>query len=278
MSHLAALIALGLFFAFSAQASDIACKTSLRAASVHCEDAMAGGQNCLKRANKRPHAENLICDYALLNIGYERIYASQLRMLRAGLIRKADITAWRKTRDACGSVKCLDELFAGWQQHAAQKKAARDTVQPKKPLAASAGDTPEDKAARGRPRRGEAKWSMTSTREPSAPPQRIYTQTSAQPPVLAPMSGAPSEAEPRWIKAPLAQERTAYRVGSLGGLAWLGILGVGSACLFTRRLGQRFPGVPDIYRRIRSMPVTTLILSGLLVVNALFMVLMLFEE
>lgn len=66
----------------------------------------------------------MICDHALLAMGHERIYAAQQRLLRSGSISEADIVAWRKKRDSCESISCLDKLFAEWQQQAAQLKAA----------------------------------------------------------------------------------------------------------------------------------------------------------
>ncbi|EHP42888.1 hypothetical protein OR16_11558 [Cupriavidus basilensis OR16] len=73
--HLAVLLAMSLFAIRGAEASDIVCKTTYRTRPA--------------RADNRPHAARLICDYTLLSLNYERIYADQQRQLRSGAIRQA---------------------------------------------------------------------------------------------------------------------------------------------------------------------------------------------
>ncbi|PLP99791.1 hypothetical protein [Cupriavidus pauculus] len=62
-------------------------------------------------------ASQIICETALFSMGYQRIYADQQRLLKAGVISQADIDAFRRQRDACDSANCLDTVFSAWRQH-----------------------------------------------------------------------------------------------------------------------------------------------------------------
>ncbi len=73
-------------------------------------------------ANPAP-AQRLICESALFSMGYQRIYADQQRMLKAGAVSEADIAAFRAKRDGCKTASCLDTVFREWKGFAA--KAAR---------------------------------------------------------------------------------------------------------------------------------------------------------
>lgn len=70
-------------------------------------------------------AARLICDHALLSMGYRRIFADQQRLLREQKISDADIASFRKQRDACTSLDCLDATFSAWKQKAAAIKARK---------------------------------------------------------------------------------------------------------------------------------------------------------
>jgi hypothetical protein len=63
-------------------------------------------------------AQRLICESALFSMGYQRIYADQQRQLKAGSISEADIAAFRKKRDSCGTAACLDTVFREWNTSA----------------------------------------------------------------------------------------------------------------------------------------------------------------
>jgi hypothetical protein len=67
-------------------------------------------------------ARRLICESALFSMGYQRIYADQQRLLKAGSITEADIAAFRKKRDSCDSAACLDSVLREWRAFAAQRK------------------------------------------------------------------------------------------------------------------------------------------------------------
>ena len=62
-------------------------------------------------------ASQIICETALFSMGYQRIFADQQRLLKAGVISQADIDGFRRQRDACESASCLDTVFSAWKQH-----------------------------------------------------------------------------------------------------------------------------------------------------------------
>lgn len=102
---LACLAAASLAFPGAAHATDIDCDPSAAPASP-------------------TQAQRLICESALFSMGYQRIYADQQRMLKAGSIAEADIAAFRKKRDGCGSASCLDTVFREWRAIANQRRDA----------------------------------------------------------------------------------------------------------------------------------------------------------
>jgi hypothetical protein len=90
------LIAAGLMAQGSAQATDIDCDPSATPAVP-------------------VQTQRLICDSALFSMGYQRIFAEQQRLLKAGTISQADIAAFRKKRDGCDTASCLDTVFREWK-------------------------------------------------------------------------------------------------------------------------------------------------------------------
>lgn len=110
--RLALFIALVMWIANVAWASDIACPQHYR---PRCDVSAPANASCGAPAQLHPHGRQLICEYAMLNETYERIYAEQQYSRSAGTLRKSDLDAWRSKRDACTTVRCLDQLFANWR-------------------------------------------------------------------------------------------------------------------------------------------------------------------
>lgn len=110
-SRLALFVALVLWGANVAWASDIACPTTFRG---RCDVSAPAGTACQDTARIHPHGRQLICEYAMLHESYEAIYADQQRGRHAGTVSRAELDAWRRKRDACTTVRCLDQLFANW--------------------------------------------------------------------------------------------------------------------------------------------------------------------
>ncbi len=251
--QLAILLAIGLFAIRGAEASDIVCKTTPRARAA--------------RADKRPHAARLICDYALLSLNYERIYADQQRLLRAGAIRQADILAWRRKRDACDSVHCLDGVFAQWPPHEARRQPARDARR-----ASKHPEKLERLAAHDSPRRGEAARPMPLKEgegKPQAPMQPVAPQRDAQPAMHAAATDTALGAAPALAKAvPLADKKASGPRVALGNVAWLGAFGLSLAYLLKRARDGR---LRRLYALYRTAPAPMLVLYGLIAVNVLLL-------
>jgi len=107
----------------NAMASDIACRYPVSASPARCQDPYGAGIPCMG-PGPRPRRLHLICEYSMLSLQYERIYAEQQRRLRAGAVQRSDIDAWRARRDACKSIPCLDGLFSQfWQRQNAMRSA-----------------------------------------------------------------------------------------------------------------------------------------------------------
>jgi hypothetical protein len=58
-------------------------------------------------------------------MGYRRIFADQQRLLREQKITDADVAAFRKQRDACTSLECLDVVFSRWKVKAGAVKGRK---------------------------------------------------------------------------------------------------------------------------------------------------------
>lgn len=307
--RLAACIAFGLLLTASAQASDIACKTSLRPS--RCDDPLAAGASCHHSA---PRAASLICEYAMLQLEYERIHADQQRQLRRGAIDEDDIADWRKRRDACTSVTCLDRVFASWRQHAGPKPPRQAAVPPPTPPDTPPGTPAREVsrnkraavAVRGEPSRPPAArppaaQPVTQARAraaQSAVPQPPATQpAAAQPaaeqspalPSSEPLAGPEIQAHPvviqRTISAPPPQQ-TSIRPrlepqsrgwGSVGTLAWLGMCSAGVACWSRRMRGEWLPGLTRLRERAHDAPPVALLVGGLLALNGVLLFFVLTE-
>ncbi|MEM5430597.1 hypothetical protein [Cupriavidus oxalaticus] len=271
-AHLAACISLNLLLTAGAHASDIACKKALRLPAARCDDLFASGSPC--RENRQPSAATLICDYAMLYRNHERIHAQQQRLLRAGVIEQDDVIAWRRRRDACTSVACLDSVFASWRPHSIRKPAPR--------------------AIAPQPSGPEAPVHSIAKKEPQAAPRMAPQPTQPSrpqpaPPVIAPQPPPEPVAEaeivedrlpsvaidrptpasiPLRTSPPRAQapRRTGWE--SLGTLAWLGMCGAGICCWSRRTRGEWLPGGHRLRERLRDASTMTLTVCGLAMLNA----------
>ncbi|QQX84445.1 hypothetical protein JJQ59_00200 [Cupriavidus necator] len=268
-SRLAACIAFGLLLAASAQASDIACKTTLRRS--RCDDPLAAGTSCLQSV---PHAADLICDHAMLQREHERIHADQQRRLRAGAIHRSDIAAWRERRDACTSVTCLDRVFASWRRQPDKKPPQAAAPQPTPP-AARAREAPKNKQAAvtveaSRPAAAPPPATQPVAEQPPAlPPAEPLAQPGMQaPPVVIQRASGPTPQQAS-IRPTLAPQPRGWT--SLGTLAWLSMCSAGVACWSRRTRGEWLPGVTRLRERTRDAPPIVLLVSGLLALNGVLL-------
>ncbi len=246
-----------------ARASDIVCETASRSVPARCDSPAATGPECETKNDARPPAVRLICDYAMLSIGYERIYADQHRLLQAGAISESDVIAWQGKRDSCDSISCLDTVFSEWQQYSARLKTRSASHQP-----TDGGGTPLPTELVGRqssPRISSA----SSSEQLAAPEQSQRGSTYATP--------SSTEAEKRVVEAqppPQVEVQPATMPDSptrkpsspLGTLILIGALCFGIARFLTPKRDRRFK---TGYKGNRTLPTAVPILYGLSVVLVL---------
>lgn len=269
---LAVCISINLLLTAGAQASDIACKNTLRPPAARCDDLFASPSPC--RENGQASAATLICDYAMLFRNHERIHAQQQRLLRAGAIAQEDITAWRRRRDACTSVACLDSVFASWQPPRNRKPAPRATAPQ-----TSGAETPARNIARSEPQAAPkpAPQPTRASQPPPAPPVMALQPPPGpeiEPGSLDDRLAAVAIDGPRPASIPLrtsppralAPRPTGWE--SLGTLAWLGMCSAGICCWSRRTRGEWLPGGHRLRERLRDASAMALTVCGLLMLNA----------
>lgn len=274
--HLAFFIVLSLWIADVTWASDISCPHAYR---PRCDVSAPAGTACADSARQRARGSQLICDYAMLHETYEGIYADQQRRRYAGTLRKSDLDAWRRKRDACTSVRCIDQLFADWRR-APQAVATRDAP-PKPPAMAEsqAGRRPlpaAPAASRVLPGR-EGQISAVGAPDELPPPTPVFEtvptslRDSLQP--LPPVSGR-------------AAGRANHAPTAFGWLAWLSWMVVGLAAgggfywLVVRRQASRyldaaFASASSGLSWLKTLPPLALILTGLALLNGVLLVVLL---
>lgn len=126
--RLAPLLALVLVVADGAWASDIACPHGYQApVTVRCDASIANHAACTRRVDPQARGQLLICEYAMLHRTYQGIYADQERRVRAGTLPRANVQAWRRKRDACTTVICVDEVFAEWRRMSGQSSGRAES-------------------------------------------------------------------------------------------------------------------------------------------------------
>jgi uncharacterized protein len=77
------------------------CSTSSWASDIQCE------------STQQP-AQRVICDHAILNHEYDDIYEQQQKLIQQGKLNANDLAAWKRKRDSCTDVHCIDGVFAQW--------------------------------------------------------------------------------------------------------------------------------------------------------------------
>ena len=263
--RLAILLALGLAAISSARASEIVCPPNYQASTVRCVDPSVS--YCARPAARLASGERLICEYAMLNVAYERIYADQQRMLHAGTLSTADLAAWRRKRNACETVTCVDEVFADWRRMPARRPVEH-------PAAART-------------------MASTANRPPTAAPAPAPAPVPAPAPMLSPaikaLSVAPTEPPPA-LSPPVRNEPVTLATSVVQAratrdvppwvLAWL-ILPVAVLCMCAWVLahGRGRNVAPTSVRlladRLHHMSHATFLLGALAVVNGVMLVMVL---
>ncbi|MCY1218241.1 hypothetical protein D9M68_344940 [compost metagenome] len=270
-ARLAACIAFGLLLTAGAQASDIACSLTLRQQGARCDDPMFAGAGCRPSPKRPASAAALICEYALLHVQHQRIDAEQKRLLRTGAIQQEDVAAWRRRRDACTTVSCLDRVFAGWRASVRPRPAEKMAAPPRVP---EPPELPVRELAKKAP---IAHAAPAAIAQPVSPPGAVAIPAPAFQPVaerqpLATMAARPApEPIPKRTSIHPAQARPPQGWESLGTLAWLGMCSAGLACWSRRMRGEWLPGLTRLRARTRQASPVALCVGGLAALNGVLL-------
>lgn len=84
--------------------------------------ALAGDIAC---ASSHQAAERVICDNAIQNRQYDRIYNQQQKLLDAGKVSTDQIAPWRQELDTCSDVTCVDVVFQNERRSLRQLKTTK---------------------------------------------------------------------------------------------------------------------------------------------------------
>jgi len=207
--------------------SFLLCSTSSWATDIQCE------------STQQP-AQRVICDHAILNHEYDDIYEQQQKLIQQGRLTANDLAAWKRKRDSCVDVHCIDGVFAQWsaigkglQSRAAIAVPAITASQALGPATtASEALGPASGASPTSPSAAEASQQSSGvpvSRQGSAYgialPQPVPSDTSAPPPVSAASATTPGASGTSSNRLPVV----------LGVLLFVAILGVGATMLYQRR-------------------------------------------
>lgn len=138
-------------------------------------------------------AERVICDHAILNNQYDDIYEQQQNYLSAGKLAAEDIDGWKRERNTCTDVHCIDEVFAKWRAAAkdieqgqswklspASQQSARVEIMPARSIPAQntgtrevALDVAPKQAEVGPFAKAEPSSASTSTPDKKPPPSTV---------------------------------------------------------------------------------------------------------
>ncbi|WP_035884784.1 hypothetical protein [Cupriavidus metallidurans] len=269
--RLAILLALGLAAISSARASEIVCPPNYQASTVRCVDPSVS--YCARPAARLASGERLICEYAMLNVAYERIYADQQRMLHAGTLSTADLAAWRRKRNGCETVTCVDEVFADWRRMPARRPVEHPVTAR---TMASTANRPPTIAPAPAPAPAPA-LAPTPAPAPMLSPaiKALSVASTAPPPALSP----PVRSEPVTIATSAVPARAARDVPPWV-LAWL-ILPVAVLCMCAWVLahGRGRNVAPTSVRlladRLHHVSHAAFVLGALAVVNGVMLLIVL---
>jgi len=258
--RLAILLALGLAAATGARASEIACPPNYQASTVRCVD--GSSRYCARPLDRNAPGERLICEYAMLNVAYQDIYVEQQRRLRAGTLQMSDLMAWRRKRNACETVKCVDAVFAEWRRMAQNRPPVHAPLPLPRTVAA-----PESRPAHAVP-------------APAAPPPPPLLADTSPPMRPDPPPAVPVKAEPVLLSASPTPVRPTTRSFAPLAFAWLA-LPVAIVCTLAWALlhGRGRDPAPapgrSLSDRLHHLPHLAVVLGALVVLNGVLLVMVL---
>jgi len=274
--HLALFVVLAFWIADVTWASDISCPHAYR---PRCDVSAPAGTSCSEPVRHHARGSQLICEYAMLHETYEAIYADQQRRRYAGTLRRADLDAWRRARDACTTVRCLDQLFADWRR-ASPGTATREAATQKPPAMADnravRRTQPALPAPRAMPARDAEMSPVSATEDLNLPapvfesvPMSLRDSLPPLPPVAPRVPGRANNAP-----APF---------GSLAWLSWIVVALAAGAGFYwlvvrkeaTRYLDAAFKSASAGMSWLKTLPTLAFILTGLALLNGVLLVVLL---
>jgi len=207
--------------------SFLLCSTSSWATDIQCE------------STQQP-AQRVICDHAILNHEYDDIYDQQQKLIQQGRLTANDLAAWKRKRDSCVDVHCIDGVFAQWSatgkgvENSPAENSPAQTIPEAPVITASEALGPASAALPASPAAAAAAASQQASGVPVSRQGSAYGIALPQP-VTSDASGSPA------VSAAPATTPTASGTSSNGLLIVLGVLlvavaiGVGTLVIYQRR-------------------------------------------
>jgi len=173
-------------------------------------------------------AQRVICDHAILNHEYDDIYEQQQKLIQQGKLTPNDLAAWKRKRDGCADVHCIDGVFAQWSaiDKRLENSAAVPVITASEALGPAPGTSPASPTA-----------AEANQQSLSVPVSRQGSAYGVALPQSVPSDSAGSAS----VSAASATTRTASGTSSspltivLGVLLVIAVLGVGATLIYQRR-------------------------------------------
>lgn len=274
--HLALFFVMAVALVGEASASDLSCPQTYR---QRCDVSALTGGSCTEPARQHQRGSQMICEYAMLHESYERIYADQQRRRYAGTLSQRDLDAWRRKRDACTTVRCLDQLFADWGR-APRATGLRDASNRAPATLADSRSARRTPLAAAEPRhKDEADLASPPANDP-APPQPIFEPVPVSLrdslPPLPPGSSRMATARSSAVHVPPS-------FGWMASLVWGAILLAAGGGFYwlvvrkqaTRYLDAAFTSANAGMAWLKTLPPLAFVLGGLAVLNGVLLVVLL---
>jgi uncharacterized protein len=189
------------------------CCTSSEATDIQCE------------STQQP-AQRVICDHAILNHEYGNIYEEQQKLVQEGKLAPNDLAAWKRKRDACIDVHCIDGVFSQWS--AIKNGLASGTREPVITASEALGPSPASPALTEAAEPAQQSSAVPVARQGSAYGVALPQPTSLSTPASAPPGAASGTA------GPVAMPSLNMVPIVLGVLLVIAVLGVGAMLIYQR--------------------------------------------
>jgi uncharacterized protein (TIGR03382 family) len=201
--HLVLLLSTTAFGSTGAWASDIQCATT------------------------RQPAERVICDHAILDNEYDDIFAQQRALLSSGKLSPQQLAEWRRARNACTDVHCIDTVFARWKTMARSVEATSRAAQARAPAMASSTEMAPV---------GPASDAMPSIASPASPTSEAsLVRHGSAAGVALPQPVATQAASPAVASAASSPSDSRSTTGMSASLIVALLVAIGFGVLFRRR-------------------------------------------